>query len=176
MPFAGHQHDVAAPRFGQRATYRLPPVDDLFMFAAHAPGDLHDDRRRIFAARIVAGDDQVIGMARGDLAHQRPLAAIAVAAAAKHAEQTSLAARHRTQTFEHFFQRVWCMRVIDNDQRRAAAAVTFGASRHWRDHLQRCNGLLKSDIADQQRRQRTQQVGRIEAADQRAFQRRLPPR
>ena len=42
------------------------------------------DRRRIFAARIVVGDDDAVRVLRGDLAHQRTLAGIAVATGAEH--------------------------------------------------------------------------------------------
>ena len=46
-----------------------------------------DDRRRILGARVVGGDDRQVGVARRDLAHERPLAAIAIAAAAEHDDQ-----------------------------------------------------------------------------------------
>jgi hypothetical protein len=52
--------------------------------------DLFDDGVRIFAARIVAGDQHVVGCLR-DLAHLRTLARIAVAAAAEHAPQLAAA-------------------------------------------------------------------------------------
>ena len=72
---------------------RHGPVDR----AASVGVDLHvhprslqhvlDDRERILAARVVGGDDDVIGTARGDGAHERPLAAVAVAAGAEDADQ-----------------------------------------------------------------------------------------
>ena len=48
---------------------------------------------RILRARVVVGDDQQVGAARGDLAHQRPLAAVAVAAAAEHDDQPAAGQR-----------------------------------------------------------------------------------
>jgi hypothetical protein len=45
--------------------------------------DLLDDRLRGFAPGIVGGDDDDVGEARGDLAHERTLASIAVAPAAE---------------------------------------------------------------------------------------------
>ena len=39
---------------------------------------------RVLRARVVVGDDQQVGAARRDLAHERPLGAVAVAAAAEH--------------------------------------------------------------------------------------------
>ena len=58
----------------------LPPGRN----AAH---DLGADRRRLLAARIVVGHQGEVGQPRGDLAHHRPLAAIAIAAAAEHHDQ-----------------------------------------------------------------------------------------
>ena len=49
--------------------------------------DLRDDRLRLLRARVVGRDDRAVGEPRGDLPHQRALAAVAVAAAAEHAPQ-----------------------------------------------------------------------------------------
>ena len=43
--------------------------------------------RGVLAARVVVGDDDAIGELRGDRAHQRALARVAIAAAAEHADQ-----------------------------------------------------------------------------------------
>ncbi len=66
------------------------------------PGeDLVDDRRRILRARVVRGDDRVVGQAGGDRAHLRALAAVAVAAAAEDARAAGPrpAAARRVSTF-----------------------------------------------------------------------------
>ena len=64
-------------------------VLDHVVVRARPGDDLVDDRARILAARIVAGDDHLVGEARGDCPHQRPLAGIAVAAAAEDADEAS---------------------------------------------------------------------------------------
>ncbi len=82
------------------------------------PGDDgRRDRGRILAARIVAGDDDAIGASARDAPHFRPLAGIAVAAAAEHADQLTARRDRGTQRGEHLFQRVGRMRVVDDDER-----------------------------------------------------------
>ncbi len=49
--------------------------------------DLGDDRLGILRAGVVGGDEHVVGQPTSDLAHQRALASIAVAAAAEHHPQ-----------------------------------------------------------------------------------------
>ena len=51
--------------------------------AADPGDDLGDDRVGVLRARVVGGDDDLVGQARGDLAHERALAAVAVAARAE---------------------------------------------------------------------------------------------
>ena len=72
------------------------------------------DRGRILAARIVVGDDRHVGEARRGRAHQRPLAAIAIAAGTEHHVQPPL--RVRTQRGQQPLQRVRRMRVVDVDR------------------------------------------------------------
>ncbi len=96
-------------------------VADLAMRAAARPcQDLRADRGGILAARIVVRHDHDIGALRGDLAHHRPLAAIAVAAAAEDDDQPP--GRQRAQRREHFLQRVGLVRVVDEDRRAVALA------------------------------------------------------
>src|SRR6266487_4284722 len=53
--------------------------------------DLADDRERVFAARIVRRDDRDVGELRREPPHQRPLAAVAIAARADHADDPAAA-------------------------------------------------------------------------------------
>ena len=73
---------------------------------------------RIFAARIVVGDDDAVGILGGDRAHQRPFAGVAVAAGAEHHDQ--LAFGVRPQRLQRFCQRVGLVGVIDEDRRAVA--------------------------------------------------------
>ena len=78
---------------------------------------------RVLAARVVVGDDREIGKARGDFAHDRPLAGVAVAAAAEDDEQP--AARVRAQRVQDVFERIGRMGLVEID--RSAASERGGA-------------------------------------------------
>ena len=98
---------------GVPAVAHFDPVLPVGRNAAH---DLGADRRRLLAARIVVGDEREVGEARGDLAHHRPLAAIAIAAAAEHHDQ--LAAGEGPQGRQHGLERLGLVGVVDIDRRR----------------------------------------------------------
>src|SRR5204862_767943 len=82
VTLARDHDDVAGPGERDGALDRRVAVDDrLAAGPVLDPGeDLLDDRLRILRARVVGRDDRVVGEARGDRAHLRALAAIAVAA------------------------------------------------------------------------------------------------
>ena len=97
--------------------------------------DLVDDRLRLLGARVVGGDDREVRQPRRDLAHHRPLAAVAVAARAEHDDQPP--GRQLARRQQHLLQRVRLVRVVDEHARTAAprrpagsapAAVTASAS------------------------------------------------
>ena len=98
-----------------------------------APGAAARIAARIAAgssdARIVVGDDDDVGLRRRDLAHHRPLAAIAVAAAAEHADEP--ARRVGPQRVQHIRQRVGLVGVVDEDQR-AVDARRRAPAAPWR--------------------------------------------
>ena len=73
---------------------------------------------RILRARIVVGDDDLIGEFVGNGAHQRPLAGVAIAAAAEHAPQRAAAVF--AQRRQRLGERVRRMRIVDHGQRLAA--------------------------------------------------------
>ena len=114
VTLAGDDEDIA---FGQQAG----GMGDGFA----AVGDLDRSRRggenggadggRVFGARIVISDNGDIREASGDLAHLRPLAAIAVAAAAEHHHQ--LAAGMGPQGLQHGLESAGLVGVIDVDGR-----------------------------------------------------------
>ena len=128
MALAGDDEHVARAQLcdaGAIAAARSRDFGDL----RPAPGvlrarqDCGADRGGLLAARIVVGDDDEIGAARGDFAHQRPLALVAVAAAAEDDDQPALG--QRTQRREDLFQRVGLVGVIDEDRRAVAGADEF---------------------------------------------------
>ncbi len=78
-----------SPRAGRRST-RPSPLGRRR--PGHAVEDLGDDRCGVLRARVVGGHDRDVGEPRRDLAHQRALAAVAVAAGAEHADHAAPAA------------------------------------------------------------------------------------
>ena len=98
----------------EAAADRVGAVADLV--GAGAGGeDGAADRGGVLAARIVVGDDDDVGELLGDRAHLRPLAGIAVAAAAEHHDE--LAGAMGAQRGERVLERVGRVRVIDDDRR-----------------------------------------------------------
>ena len=77
----------------------------------------------LFAARIVVGDDDAVGFLRGDGAHHRPLAGVAVAAGAEHHDQPAVDIR--PQRLQRLGERVGLVRVVDEDRRAVALAGEF---------------------------------------------------
>src|SRR6185437_13722513 len=78
------------------------------------------DRAWLFAAWIVVGDDDAVGILRRNAAHDRALAGVAVAAGAEHHHQ--LADGVRPQRFERLLERVRLVGVVDEYRR-----AVFGA-------------------------------------------------
>ena len=81
------------------------------------------DRGGVFAARIVVGDDDAVGLGGGDGAHQGPLAAVAVAAGAEHHDEP--AAGVGPQRLERLGERIGLVRIVDEDRRAAVLADQF---------------------------------------------------
>ena len=118
VALAREQHDVAGARLVHRGEDRhLAVLDRLGRAAGNAREHLLDDRVRILAARIVAGDDHVVGEPRGRRAHERALAGIALAAAAEHADQARARAPPRAQRLERLLERIRRVRVVDDHER-----------------------------------------------------------
>ena len=127
VALARHRQHVAGPSpFSASAIARSrSPISR----AAGAGGQHRGaDRGRVLAARIVVGDDGHVGEARGGGAHQRPLAAVAVAAGAEHHVQP--ARGMRAQRGQQPLQRVRaCGRSRRRPRRRSAAAPPVPAGR-----------------------------------------------
>src|SRR6185436_4881044 len=72
-----------------------------------------ENRRRLLSTRIIRSHHHEIAQPRGNFTHQRPFAAVAVAAAAKHSDHFT--AGQRPHRAENFLQRVRRMRVVDEN-------------------------------------------------------------
>ena len=108
--------------------------------ALRDPGaDLGDDRERVLGARVVGRDHREVGESGGDLAHQRPLLAVAIAAAPEHADQPP--AGHLPGGVEDVLERVGGVGVVDDDRERLALVDRLEAARdaigdgERRDHV-----------------------------------------
>ena len=93
MALACHQNHVGRFGAGNRVGDGGAPVHLHFglRVAGESGQDVRNDCRGLFAARVVAGDDDLVGPCGGNRAHQRALVGVAVATAAKHAPQLTRA-------------------------------------------------------------------------------------
>ena len=83
MALAGNEQHISGPEAGDCGTDRFVAIADLDG-AGRGGDDCGADRGGVFAARIVVGDDDAVGLCGRDRPHQRTLAAVAVAAGAQH--------------------------------------------------------------------------------------------
>ena len=140
MTLAGDQHDVAGPGTGHRLADGEPAVADLEHLGAGAPGAVEHrgpDGRRVLGTGVVVGDDQDVGEPAGDLAHQRALPGVAVAARADHDDQPPLG--ERAERTERGLHGVGLVGVVDDHDEVLAGldplqpAGDAGAGGHARD-------------------------------------------
>ena len=115
VALAGDAEHVARPEHGDRRGGSPRARSPISIASGRAGEDRRADRRRILRARIVVGDDDDVGMLGRGLAHQRPLAGVAVAAGAEDDDEP--ARGHRPERREHARQRVGLVGVVDEDQR-----------------------------------------------------------
>ena len=114
IPFARSQHNVVRLSEGNGARDRRRAIRDLFItIRLKTLLDLHDDRVRLFFPRIVGSDDTEVGILIRDTTHQRPLLAIAIAAASE--DDNKFTRPKVAQGLENIEQRVVGMRVINKD-------------------------------------------------------------
>ncbi len=114
----------------------------------HAGFDFCQDGFGRFAARIIVGQNHDIGIAFGHVSHQRTLAAIAVAPAAKHTMQPpALAAFAQGQ--QDFFQRIRGVGIVHQHGGAAGAMQALQAPGDRLHQRQMLHGLGKTDATHQ---------------------------
>ena len=118
---------IAVAEQARAGADRLGPVADLARAGA-AGQDLGADGLGALAAGVVVRDDDVVGKARRDAPHDRPLALVAVAAAAEHAHDP--AGREGAQRLERGLQRIRLVRVVDDDEAAAHPAHDLEPALH----------------------------------------------
>ena len=120
---------------------------------------------RIFAARIVVGDDDAVGIFGGDRAHQGPLAGIAVAAGAEHHHQPAFGVR--PQRLQRFCQRIGLVGVIDEDRRAVALGDPLEPALCPLEQFERGEYRLRLAAGADREPGRHQRILDLEFADQR---------
>src|SRR3989442_4585031 len=103
--------------------------------SAHTGDDLVDNRLRALRARVVRGHPYAVAQASGDLAHDRPLAAVAVAPAAEDGAEAR--ARELARRGQHALERVRGVGVVDHDEERLAGPHLLEPTRDRADRCER---------------------------------------
>ncbi len=119
----------------------------------------------VLGAGIVVGHDRDVGAARGDFAHDRPLARIAVAAATEHQHETP--AHEGPERGDRLLERVGLMRVIDKDRRAADVADALEAPRRAFQRLQRLEHRIRLAARRDAKAGGDQRVGDLKVSGQR---------
>src|SRR5689334_20481057 len=119
MALSGDEQDVAAPEVRDGLADRFRAIAD-FGRARRIGENGRADCGWILAARIVVGHDNLVRAFGGDAAHDRALAAVAVAAGAE--DYGQLAFCVRAQAPQRFLERVRLVRIVDKDGRAATVA------------------------------------------------------
>ena len=116
VALAGDQHDVARTRHRDRLFDGGLAVThhDGGCGIAEAGHDLRRDHVAILAARVVVGDDGHVAQTLGNRTHERPLANVALATAAEHAQHARIGVR--AQRRQGLLECIRGVCVIDDDQ------------------------------------------------------------
>ena len=165
MPLAGDHDDVTRRRERHRAVDGAAAVGVDLHARARSLQDVLDDRERLLAARVVGRDDDVVGPLHGDRAHHGPLAAVAVAPGAEHADDPAVA--EPAGRLEHGVERVGRVRVVDDDRERLALVDRLEPTGHAGHRPDALRQVLVVDIEEDARRDDAQHVLDVEAAAQR---------
>ena len=99
-----------------------------------AGDDLGDDALRRLRARVVGGDHDDVAVRGGDAPHERPFAAVAVAAAAEDGDDASW--RQVAGAAQQAFERIGLVRIVDGDGEVLAAVDQLEAAGHGRRRRQ----------------------------------------
>ena len=119
----------AARRTASKIAVRRSPTSTTSATPSRGAGeDGRADRGRVLGARVVVGHDQHVGEAGGDLAHDRPLAGIAVPAGAEHHDD--LAVGERAQGRQDGLDGVGLVGVVDDQHEVLAGVDLFEPARN----------------------------------------------
>ena len=126
--------------------------------------DLLQDRLRILGSRIVRCHNRQVAVAGGDLAHNRPLAAVTVAAATEYRNNaTGIQPADRLQ---NILQSIAGVGIIDQDQSVAIILYFFDPARDDRDLCNPLEDGLMRNLQGDSRGDRTKDIADTELAEQ----------
>src|SRR6185437_5060467 len=163
VALAGDHDHVAFAGFADSAGDRLAPVR-LDLGTVSALEDLGDDRFGLLAARIVGGDDRDVGELGRDPAHQRALAAVAVAAAAEDADHAAL--RQVARRAEDVLERIGRVGVVDEHGERLPLVDRLEAPGYSAQFPDAVGDRVVRDLQQACRGDRAEHVLDVEAAAQ----------
>lgn len=126
------------------------------------------------AARIVVGDDDMIGVPGRDLAHDRPLARVAVAAGAE--DHDELALRVGPERLQRLGERIGLVRVVDENRRAVVLADKLQPALRALEIFEAAEHLVRAAAGADHEARRDQRVLDLELAHQRQPDRMLSGR
>src|SRR5690606_24548341 len=117
VSLASQHYHIANLSAGNQTSDRLAtPRNELDQICAgETATNIGQDRRRVFAARIVVGHQHHVGQTLGALCHQRTLATVTITATAEQAQQTT--GHMRAQSIQHLLQGIRGVGVVHHHQR-----------------------------------------------------------
>src|SRR5258708_12694759 len=137
--------------------------------------DVFDGGARMLRAGIVACDDSAIRQARRNFPHQGPLAGIAIATAPEHAMQVCGGRKQITQRSKRLLEGIRRMRIVDDDQWSVGRSYHLQATGNRLDQRKRIHGSPEGYGCGNQYGKETEEVCRVEFAEQLAGQMRGSP-
>ena len=165
VTLAGDQQHVARLGTAYGLPDREPAVPHLEHLGPTGAGAVEHggaDRRGVLGAGVVVGDDQDVGQPRADLAHQRALDRVAVAARPDHHDH--LALRQRAQRGEDGLEGVGLVGVVDDDGVVLPLHDRLEAARHAVDPGDPLGDHPRVEARHRGGRDRGERVGDVELA------------
>ncbi len=165
MPLARQQERVLrAGLFQARPDGREPVDDPEVRHAAHPLLDVVDDGAGVLGAGIVGGGNRQVRAPDRDASHDRPLAAVPVAAAAEDDDEP--ASGQRPQRSERALERVGRVGVIAEHDARHVGDPLHPA-RHLRRRREATHDLAQRPPESERARDGSQRIGHVEVSQQR---------
>ncbi len=170
VTLAGDEHDVARACRRDRVgdCPRAIELDHDGRGLRETRKDRLDDRPRVLAPRVVAGDDRHVGPLGHRPPHGEALARVAIASAPEHADDATRARPlpQRGQGRQNALERVRRVRVVDDDEEGLPGFHLLEAAGHGANLGQRRRDGLGRETQGQANSDGAEQVHHVVLADQ----------